>query len=151
MITKFSSSALFHLFFTVNNAHLLFRKPGDHRAHLGPPSKVAGRERESVPLALGFCFVWCWGWRSRDLWAPSLLVTLKHRSGNLKCGKTKKKNKKQKKHMVQIVSDQNPPRCLKQRSLHPGRQPGSLSSHVAGSMFPGDSCLWCGCCFETDA
>ena len=42
---------------------------------------------------------------------------------------------KKKKHAAQIVSYQNQPRFLKQKSLSQVREPGSLSCHVAGSVF----------------
>ena len=78
----------------------------------------------------GFCFYWVKGWGPRVSGAHFLFINLKHKSRNLKPGKRKKS--------VQMVTYQNQPRSLKQRSLS-GRWPGSLSSPVAGTVFIGDS------------
>lgn len=45
------------------------------------------RQREHI--SLGFRFYWGWGWWPRVLQADSILLNLKHNSGNLKCWKRK--------------------------------------------------------------
>ena len=70
--------------------------------------KITGRDKEGV--SLGFCFYRDGSRKPRVLRALSLLATLKHKSGNLKC-------RKRKKQRVQVDSNnEKHPRSVKQRS-----------------------------------
>ena len=123
---------------------------------MGPHSEVRSRERKSVNL--GCCFYWGWGWGPAVSWAHSLLVSFKHKSGNLK---RKRKNKRPKSSV-----NLNQPRSLKQRRLvevgggcaegmgvlgDEGRLALYLAMWVAmGNVFIWDRYLWKRCLFEME-
>ena len=88
------------------HTYTLLIVPGNYRAHLKPHSKVTSREIERERTHRGFCFDW----------AHSLLVNVKHKSGNLK-------HRKREKQVARNVSYWSPPRALKQRSLSEGNWP----------------------------
>lgn len=89
----------------------------------GAPSEVTGREWVHGPECMGFCFYCSSGWEF--------------------------KVQEDKTQAAQMLSYQNQPRALKQRSLT-GR--GGLTLHLAaGEVFTGDNHLWNECLFEVDA
>ena len=73
------------------NKGLLFTGPENYTAHRGPHSKDAGGERETGRVrGPGFLLLLGSAWGPRVSWAHSLLLNLKHKSGNLKCRERKK-------------------------------------------------------------
>lgn len=82
---------------------LLLTSPGNYMhtwGHTATLQLVRGREH----MSLGFWFYWGPCCRPRVLWAYSLLVSLKHRSGSLK--------HRESKNEAQMVSYQNQSRSL---------------------------------------
>lgn len=82
---------------------------GSAAGSLAEREREGAREREPASKHLDFFLYPDQGREPRVSWAHSLLVNLKHKSGNLKRGKRKKKQ------MARMVSYQNPPRFLKRK------------------------------------
>lgn len=106
---------------------------GSAAGSLAEREREGAREREPASKHLDFFLYPDQGREPRVSWAHSLLVNLKHKSGNLKRGK-RKKNKWPEWSVIKIHQD-----FLKERSLSGGRQPGSLSGGAAGSVFTRDT------------
>lgn len=112
-----------------------------HMVELGEWESVCICASMITHMGLRFCFYCGWGGR---LGFHRLTIESKTYRWEFQAREGEKQ-------VGQMVSYRNQPRFLKQRSLHVGKWPGSLSSYVAGVLFIWDSHLWSRCLFEVVA